>query len=100
MPPPRGSLASLSIAASRVFLFGVLPLMLAATHVWLDERVGHRAQRLEVFMLYMLAVGFGTATAAVVGQNLGAGQVERARRAAWVSASRASTSAETSADRT
>ena len=31
-----------------------------------------------------LAVGFGTATAAVVGQNLGAGQVERARRAAWV----------------
>ena len=57
MPPPRGSLASLSIAASRVFLFGVLPLVLAATHVWLDERVEHRAQRLEVFMLYMLAVG-------------------------------------------
>jgi hypothetical protein len=57
VPPPRGSLASLSIAASRVFLFGVLPLVLAATHVWLDERVGHRAQRLEVFMLYMLAVG-------------------------------------------
>ena len=48
---------SLSIAASRVFLFGVLPLVLAAMHVWLDERVGHRAQRLEVFMLYMLAIG-------------------------------------------
>ena len=31
--------------------------MLATGHVWLDERVGHRAQRLEVFMLYMLAVG-------------------------------------------
>jgi hypothetical protein len=47
----------LSIVASRVFLFGVLPLVLAAEHVWLDERVGHRAQRLEVFMLYVLAVG-------------------------------------------
>jgi hypothetical protein len=31
--------------------------VLAAGHVWLDERVGHRAQRLEVFMLYVLAVG-------------------------------------------
>ena len=31
--------------------------MLAAAHVWLDQRVGQRAQRLEVFMLYMLAVG-------------------------------------------
>ena len=30
------------------------------------------------------AVGFGAASAAVVGQNLGAGQVERARTAAWV----------------
>jgi 4-amino-4-deoxy-L-arabinose transferase-like glycosyltransferase len=57
VPPSRGSLASLSITVSRVFLFGLLPLVLAATHVWLDERVRHRAQRLEVFMLYMLAVG-------------------------------------------
>ena len=31
--------------------------MLAAAHIWLDERVVHRAQRLEVFMLYVLAVG-------------------------------------------
>jgi hypothetical protein len=31
--------------------------VLAVAHVWLDERVVHRAQRLEVFMLYMLAVG-------------------------------------------
>lgn len=43
--------------AIRVFLFGVLPLVLAVVHVWLDERVGHRAQQLEVFMLYVLAVG-------------------------------------------
>ena len=33
--------------------------MLAAAHVWLDARVRHRVQRLEVFMLYMLAVGVG-----------------------------------------
>jgi len=33
--------------------------------------------------LYMLGVGFGAAAAAVVGQNLGALQVERAERAGW-----------------
>jgi hypothetical protein len=48
---------SLSVAAIRVLLFAVLPLVLAVAHVSLDDRVRHRAQRLEVFMLYMLAVG-------------------------------------------
>ena len=43
--------------------------------------LGHRVES----WLYMAAVGFGAAAAAVVGQNLGAGQVERARRAGWVS---------------
>ena len=47
----------MSVAAVRVLIFGVLPLVLAVAHVWLDERVRHRAQRLEVFMLYVLAVG-------------------------------------------
>jgi len=48
---------SLSVAAIRVLLFGIVPLVLAAVHVWLDGRVRHRAQRLKVFMLYVLAVG-------------------------------------------
>ena len=47
----------MSVAAVRVFLFGVLPLLLAAAHVRLDERVRRPAQRYEVFFLYVLAVG-------------------------------------------
>jgi Na+-driven multidrug efflux pump len=33
----------------------------------------------------MIGVGFGAATAAIVGQNLGAGEVQRAERAGWLS---------------
>ncbi|MFQ5600054.1 MAG: MATE family efflux transporter [Candidatus Krumholzibacteriia bacterium] len=41
--------------------------------------------RAETFT-YLVGTGFGAATAAMVGQNLGAGQPERAARAAWRSA--------------
>jgi putative MATE family efflux protein len=42
--------------------------------------IGHRVES----WLYMIGVGFGTATAAIVGQNLGAGRVDRAERAGWI----------------
>ncbi len=34
-------------------------------------------------IVYVVAVGFGAAVAAIVGQSLGAGDVERARKAGW-----------------
>jgi MATE family, multidrug efflux pump len=43
--------------------------------------IGHRVES----WLFMIGVGFGAATAAIVGQNLGAGDVERAERAGWLS---------------
>ncbi|HMA02801.1 MAG: MATE family efflux transporter [Gemmatimonas sp.] len=42
--------------------------------------VGHRVESWS----YMVGVGFGAAAAAIVGQNLGARQVDRAARAAWI----------------
>jgi putative MATE family efflux protein len=43
--------------------------------------IGHRVES----WLYMIGVGFGAATAAIVGQNLGAGRTDRAERAGWIS---------------
>jgi Na+-driven multidrug efflux pump len=42
--------------------------------------IGHRVES----WLFMIGVGFGAATAAIVGQNLGAGRVDRAERAGWL----------------
>jgi putative MATE family efflux protein len=43
--------------------------------------IGHRVES----WLFMIGVGFGAATAAIVGQNLGAGEIKRAERAGWLS---------------
>jgi putative MATE family efflux protein len=43
--------------------------------------IGHRVES----WLFMIAVGFGAATAAIVGQNLGAGRTDRAEQAGWIS---------------
>jgi Na+-driven multidrug efflux pump len=42
--------------------------------------IGHRIES----WLFMIGVGFGAATAAIVGQNLGAGRGDRAYRAGWL----------------
>ena len=42
--------------------------------------IGHRVES----WAYMVGVGFGAAAAAIIGQNLGAGQVGRAERAGWI----------------
>ena len=42
--------------------------------------IGHRVES----WLYMIGVGFCAATAAIVGQNLGAGHLDRAERAGWI----------------
>jgi len=49
--------------------------------------LGHRVES----WLYMVGVGFGAAAAAIVGQNLGAGQTARAERAGWLTMAVAST---------
>lgn len=43
--------------------------------------IGHRVES----WLFMIGVGFGAATAAIVGQNLGAGRADRAERSGWIS---------------
>lgn len=43
--------------------------------------IGHRVES----WLFMIGVGFGAATAAIVGQNLGAGRSDRAERSGWIS---------------
>jgi MATE family, multidrug efflux pump len=42
--------------------------------------IGHRVES----WLFMIGVGFAAATAAIVGQNLGAGRTDRAARAGWM----------------
>jgi 4-amino-4-deoxy-L-arabinose transferase-like glycosyltransferase len=47
----------MSIVALRVFLFSILPLIVAAAHVALDRSAQSRERRLEVFLLYLFGVG-------------------------------------------
>jgi putative MATE family efflux protein len=42
--------------------------------------IGHRVES----WLYTISLGFGAAVAAIVGQNLGAGQVRRAENSGWI----------------
>lgn len=74
--------ASVGVLYSTVYLF----LSGVAAHLGTVELavlgLGNRSETLT----YLMSTGFGAATAAVVGQNLGARQVGRAAQAAWRSA--------------
>ncbi len=48
--------------------------------------IGHRVES----WIYMGSVGFGAAAAAIVAQNLGAGEIDRARRTGWITVGYAS----------
>jgi hypothetical protein len=43
----------------RIFVYVVLPLLLAAVHIRLDRGPRTRERRLEVFLLYLLGIGVG-----------------------------------------
>ncbi len=47
----------MSVVALRVFLFAVLPLLLAAGHIRIDGGAATSARRLEVAFLYLMALG-------------------------------------------
>jgi putative MATE family efflux protein len=73
-------------------LFSVIYIVIARTATQFGTPaiaalgVGHRVES----WIFMIGVGFGVTTAAIVGQNLGAGRSDRAARAGWLAVSYAS----------
>jgi hypothetical protein len=47
----------MSIVALRVFIFSMLPIIVAAAHVALDKSARSRERRFEIFLLYLFGVG-------------------------------------------
>jgi putative MATE family efflux protein len=68
------------IAFSLIYVLITRTTTLFGTPALAALGIGHRVES----WLYMIGVGFGAATAAIVGQNLGAGRPERAERAGWL----------------
>ena len=73
-------------------LFSVIYIVIARTATQFGTPalaalgVGHRVES----WIFMIGVGFGVTTAAIVGQNLGAGRADRAERAGWLAVACAS----------
>ena len=47
----------MTVTVVRVFIFSILPLLVAGAHVALDKSVRSRERRLEVLLLYLFALG-------------------------------------------
>jgi hypothetical protein len=47
----------MGIVAMRVFIYSLLPVIIAAVHVGLDKSIRSRERILETFLLYLFAVG-------------------------------------------
>jgi putative MATE family efflux protein len=72
--------AATGIVFSLIYVFVVRSATQFGTPAIAALGIGHRVES----WLYMIGVGFAAATAAIVGQNLGAGRVDRAARAGWI----------------
>ena len=47
----------MSIVALRVFIYSILPVIIAVVHIGLDKSSRSRERRLEIFLLYLFGVG-------------------------------------------
>jgi Na+-driven multidrug efflux pump len=72
--------AMTGIAFSFIYIFLTRTTTRYGTPALAALGIGHRIES----WLFMIGVGFGAATAAIVGQNLGAGRPNRASRAGWM----------------
>jgi putative MATE family efflux protein len=72
--------AATGIVFSLIYVFVTRSATQFGTPALAALGIGHRVES----WLYMIGVGFGAATAAIVGQNLGALRVDRAERAGWI----------------
>ena len=68
------------VGFSLIYVFLTRTVTLFGTPALAAIGIGHRVES----WLFMIGVGFGAATAAIVGQNLGAGRADRASRAGWM----------------
>lgn len=72
--------AATGVVFSLIYVFVTRSVTSFGTPALAALGIGHRVES----WLFMIGVGFGAATAAIVGQNLGAGRVDRAERAGWL----------------
>jgi putative MATE family efflux protein len=72
--------AATGIFFSLTYVFLTRTTALFGTPALAALGVGHRVES----WTFTVGVGFGAATAAIVGQSLGAGEVDRAARAGWI----------------